>query len=329
MSDEQQGGVCSGASDYKLAKAVASRPGAIVKLPPGMSDSIRAASAPRLEGLAQIQDSVRAITEQFTKNLEGLFSLAAQINSQLSSRLGALDEFRESVFSNLAPMMEQLAEIGASLNWEAILEDSKRWGSYGWAITNDQFIRNSPPRCPSTLREADAVYLSLLDVDALIAGLEGGIAKKVDFREAVELFRERRYKPCAMMLCSLIDRELFRACCGPRRNADVGKCGQRNWSARLKRLSNSLSEGDGSELSTMAISIIDFANICEAVDYFFKQGDDFNREREGELNRNFLDHGMMYKSVRRKTCIKLFVLLDAVSSALPDALGYVSDLAEH
>ena len=74
----------------------------------------------------------------------------------------------------------------------------------------------------------------------------------------------------------------------------------------------------------MAISLIDFANICDAVDYFFRSGDDFNREREGELNQ----HGMMYKPVRRKTCIKLFVLLDAVSSSFPDALGYVSGLAK-
>ena len=217
MSDEQQSGVCSESSDYKLAKAAA-RPGAIVKLPLGTPDAIWVASAPHLELLAQIQESVRAMTEQFTKNLEGLFSHAAQISSLLSSQLGVLDEFRESVCSNLVPLMERLAEIGASLDWEAILEDSRRWGSYGWAITNDQFTSNAPPRCPSSLEEADAVYLSFLDVDALIAGLEGSVAKKVDFREAVELFRERHYKPCAMMLCSLIDRELFRACCGPRRD---------------------------------------------------------------------------------------------------------------
>lgn len=326
MSDEQQSGVCSESSDYKLAKAAA-RPGAIVKLPPGTSDAIRAASDQYLKGFVQIQDSVRVITEQFTKNLEGLFSLAAQISSQLSSYFVVLDELRESVCSNLEPLMRQLAEIGASLDWEAILEDSRRWGSYGWAITNDQFTYNSPPHCPSTLGEADALYLSFLDVDALIAGLEGSVAKKVDFREAVELFRERHYKPCAMMLCSLIDRELFRACCGPRRD-ERGKHKQRSWSRELKKLKGSLSDGSDAELSAMAISIIDFANICEAVDYFFRAGDDFNRDREGELNRNFLDHGMMYKPVRRKTCIKLFVLLEAVSSSFPDALGCVSGLAK-
>lgn len=127
MSDEQQSGVCSESSDYKLAKAAA-RPGAIVKLPPGTSDAIRAASDQYLKGFVQIQDSVRVITEQFTKNLEGLFSLAAQISSQLSSYFGVLDELRESVCSNLEPLMRQLAEIGASLDWEAILEDSRRWG---------------------------------------------------------------------------------------------------------------------------------------------------------------------------------------------------------
>ena len=56
-------------------------------------------------------------------------------------------------------------------------------------------------------------------------------------------------------------------------------------SRELKRLNGSLSDGSDSELPAMAISIIDFANICEAVDYFFRSGDDFNRE--GELNETF------------------------------------------
>lgn len=102
MSDEQQGGVCSGSSDYKLAKA-ATYPGAMVNLAPGMSDAIWAASAPHLKGLTLIQDSVHAITEQFTKNLVGLFSPVTQINSQTSSQLGVLDEFLESACSNLPP----------------------------------------------------------------------------------------------------------------------------------------------------------------------------------------------------------------------------------
>ena len=102
MSDEQQGGICSGSSDYKLAKA-ATYPGAMVNLAPGMSDAIWAASAPHLKGLTLIQDSVRAITEQFTKNLVGLFSPVTQINSQTSSQLGVLDEFLESACSNLPP----------------------------------------------------------------------------------------------------------------------------------------------------------------------------------------------------------------------------------
>lgn len=328
MSDEQQGGVDAAAGDYKLVKAASSDPGAFVGLPASVTDAARFVGVPHFDGLAQIQDAVRSVTEQYTKNLEHLFSSVAQITSALNSQYGILDKFRESLFSRLAPMMEQLARMGASLDWEAIFEDSRRWGSYGWAITNDQFSHISLPRCPSTLKEADAVCLSFPDVDAIIAELEANITKKSDFREAAELFRERRYKPCAMMLCSLIDRELFRICCGPRRSTETGKHKQRSWSGKLKELNGSLRQGIEGELPAMAISVIDFANICEAVDYFFKPGDDFNRDREGELNRNFLDHGMMYKPVRRKTCIKLFVLLDAVSSLLPASLNYVAGLNE-
>lgn len=56
------------------------------------------------------------MTEQFTKNLEGLFSFADQLSLQLSSWFGVLDELRESICSNLASLMKQLAEIGASLD---------------------------------------------------------------------------------------------------------------------------------------------------------------------------------------------------------------------
>lgn len=99
----------------KLADTAAGS-GAIVKLPPSTSDAICAACATHLKGLAQIQDSVRAMTEQFTKNLEGLFSFADQLSLQLSSWFGVLDELRESICSNLASLMKQLAEIGASLD---------------------------------------------------------------------------------------------------------------------------------------------------------------------------------------------------------------------
>lgn len=82
----------------KLADTAAGS-GAIVKLPPSTSDAICAACATHLKGLAQIQDSVRAMTEQFTKNLEGLFSFADQLSLQLSSWFGVLDELRESICS--------------------------------------------------------------------------------------------------------------------------------------------------------------------------------------------------------------------------------------
>lgn len=48
---------------------------------------------------------------------------------------------------------------------------------------------------------------------------------------------------------------------------------------------------------------------------FFADGKDFKRDIEGDLNRNFLQHGMMYKRVTRTVCVKLLLLLDGIVEA--------------
>lgn len=48
--------------------------------------------------------------------------------------------------------------------------------------------------------------------------------------------------------------------------------------SRDEKLNRSLSDGSNGELPAMAISLIDFANICDAVDYFFRSGEVVSRK---------------------------------------------------
>lgn len=311
--DEDVSAVGDSASGSAHIRIVPTRPGVTTQvLGPQLADALKAS----VEGMASVQ-------EQYLAGAKSAIKAVAQAAASLSSVSEGLSEIYEAVFSNLAPMMKALAKVSSSINWDEIVEGAKVWGSHGWAVTNDQFYVNGSSRPPASLAEADKEYLGFLDLDAIFIDLESNVRKKKDTQEAIELFREKHYKPCAMMLCSLIDRELLRVCCGPRRNEDVGKQGRRQWSRRLKKAREPL-ESEERKADVGVMRLLDFVNICAAVFYFFDDADDFKREIEGELNRNFLDHGMMYKPVRRKTCVKLFVLLDAVASALPGAWAYVT-----
>lgn len=299
-----------------------------IRVTPQISSGPTRGPDPQLAGAVMTAAKVIAsVGEQYQSGIKNALESIARTTANLSGFNEALNRIYKSIIPNLVPMMEALSRLNGRIDWDKVVGSAEAWGSYGWAIANTQFYDNESLRRPASLEEADERYLSFLDVDAVIAGLENKIRKKSDMREAAALFRERRYKPCAMMLCSLIDRELFRICCSSRRNEDVGKKGLRKWKDPLDDARKPLdSKNEDMDIETMCV--VDYINIYKAIDYFFKPADDFNRKLEGELNRNFLDHGMMYKPVRRKTCIKLFVLLDAVNSALPDALRYVVGLAE-
>ena len=49
-------------------------------------------------------------------------------------------------------------------------------------------------------------------------------------------------------------------------------------------------------------------NILAALKVVFENGDDFKIQPK-VINRNFLDHGMLHKNVRKTDCIMLFLIL--------------------
>lgn len=301
--------------------------GGHVGLPPSALNAIQAVSSvPRFDHLTEIQESLRPTiescekTSEFAKALESAFDPISRVLASVSSQLEGYEKFRESAVAKLVSAMER----AASFDWGPIAKGSGQWGMSGWAIVSSLFDDVSLPPCPSKLDDADAICLSLIDIDVLFEELENSVIKKKDFRETVELFREGLYRPCAMMLCALIDRELFGIFCPSTRSEGAGKSNQRSWKAGLKPLKNALVDEEGYHLPNEVFSAIDFINISESVEYFFKSGDNFDPECEGELNRHFLNHGMMDKPVHRATCIKLFVLLDAISSILPSVAECLS-----
>lgn len=221
----------------------------------------------------------------------------------------AIQQMVSSFALDLDAFFRGIDALYEGIDWEAYRQAARIWGEFGWVIPDEMFLSDSliVPHC---LSEANSICRRLFhkqELDSMFQELTGAVRKKRDLEEAIWLFEKRHYKPCAMMVCSLIDNELISMERIPIRSKPDRE--RRSGRKTLRTIHGSLPEE-----GLLAIRV---ENIISAYGCFTRNGKDFNRAFEGELNRNFLMHGMMYKRVTRTVCVKLFCLLYAVSSDLP------------
>lgn len=256
---------------------------------------------PSPELAEKINESINAIVNSFTFPNGALSAMLESIQSFYSSYAPiaeALREMQQRFNESIKPIMANLAALYADIDWERLAEGSRKWGEYGWIPPERMGLRQicNPPE---TLLGADKVALSYLDRDS-ISDLENRliqmVPKKTDMKEAIDLFNEHRYKPAAMMICSLIECELIKA---------QDRAEWRKPEKAIKRFN--------SEIPEEGLVLVTESALISAYRYYFSNAKNFNHSFEGELNRNFLQHGMMYKPVRRKTCIKLLLILQEIA----------------
>lgn len=234
-----------------------------------------------------------------------LLDVFSDIGASLRATIDTASIF-QGISDSLQPLYDRLAALNLDLDWKGLRQGYVGWGDLGWIVPREMSFSEIRV-VPQSLEEADKAcmrYFGRSDLEALFERLCDGSHKKRDLQEAVELFNERRYKPCAMMLCALIEGELIRI------GGRVQGRGRRSGRRTIGMISERAIERE----TCLAFTLENYSKVW---DYFYKDGKDFSREREGELNRNFLLHGMMYKPVRKKTCVKLFCLLDATVELLP------------
>ena len=250
----------------------------------------------------KLNESIRSVVNSYALSNETLkaMSEAAQVfYSSYAPIAEALQEMRQRFNESIKPILANLASLYADIDWEKLADGSRKWGEFGWIPPEGMGLRQicNPPEA---LLDADKIALFYIDKEA-VDGLEHRllqiVPKKSDMQEALNLFNERRYKPAAMMICSLIECELIKT----QDHSD--------WRKPEKAIRKF-----NSEIPEEGIIVVTEAALIGAYEYFFKNGDNFNHGIEGELNRNFLQHGMMYKPVRRKTCIKLLLILQEVAT---------------
>ena len=246
--------------------------------------------------ISSFSDAVRNLIPKDA--IDSLASSISKIYAPMNLISETLANFQKLFAETFKPLTESIRRFYDNADWEKLAEGSKRWGEYGW-IPPEGLSLAQIANPPETLLEADGVALACIgepELEELFEFLLQIVPKRKDMQEAIRLFQEKRYKPTAMMLCSLIECELIKADDRDR---------WRDPRHVIRRVTEELPESGMAVISLPALSF--------AYNYFFKSAANFNRETEGELNRNMLQHGMMYKPVRKKTCIKLFLLLQEVA----------------
>lgn len=259
-----------------------------------------------------------SLIRAYLQAVPGITNTLQQTKETLLRAASLKSAITDSIVPSLVKIGETLASyykaidwnaysfIYEDLSWESLRSGAMTWGDYGWVIS--RLAPGEIRTAPKSLEEADEYYSQYLtrnNIEAIFDTTEKRIARKKDYRECVALYEKGHFKSCAMMTCSLIEGQLLKTGLANSKK-------RRNGKVVLEKAK----ELDGSALDALCIE-----NLLGAYLYFYKSANNFDRTLEGELNRNFLMHGMMYKPVRRKTCIKLFLLLETIVTLLPEAIS--------
>lgn len=198
---------------------------------------------------------------------------------------------------------------------QQLIESYTEWGKLGWTMPPDAKPNefNKPPenstaaynqlRYCTTNSCMEKIFNELSEMPNL---------KKSDLREAIECYRNKHYKSSCLIIFSMIDSRLIRSQVDSERDRNgfrrSGKQAANNLFGRIK--TNIIND-------QMIFTMLDQVNLLEALKTFFDNGNDF-KVQPHVLNRNFLDHGMLYRKVIRKDCVMLFILLFNLTQFLND-----------
>lgn len=253
------------------------------------------------------------------KRNDVLMSLINQYQHQM-------DELCETLYGSIPPKLQVIYdEIGKALQTvdsqlQSVLADVelpsmdrkwlderqksyRRWGEYGWTMIDWAEIHFFYD-CPASQKEANKKALSVCDNARMKCFLEELKAekkiRKADLMEAIDDFNNKRYKSCACILFALIDGALIRSMKKPEKgNRPSGKVAAENIN---KKIDSTF------QIKGMVFHFLTWLGVLSAINAFFAKGDDFKLQPI-VLGRNWLDHGMLHREVKKMDCIQLFLLL--------------------
>lgn len=228
-------------------------------------------------------------------------SNAETIASSISATLDSFSKLGQSLISSIYDIIGniEIPEVSEKRKKE-LINTYKQWGKYGWTVPPFAEI-NCFNTHPNSQIEADEIALKYCqnnDIQQLFTLLLENCPRKKDIKEAIDCYNEKHYKACAMILFSIIDSRVIRL-----QNKKEKRMTGVNAILKFKDATKQQATGEGK-----LFLALNFANLFPCLLTMFDDTENFTK-KSTVINRNYLDHGMSYKTVRKKDCIKVFLLL--------------------
>lgn len=273
-----------------------------------------------LSWMNQIQNVLRIYQPMFTEAAK----IAHQAAEVLSPALIRAAEVAQEMSAALAPIQntileyaQAISEIAANIKIPTITEEDRKrlernyenWGKLGWTMIPSAPIKlfNSDPASIDDAHKVAMKFCSTKDMEELFAQLRTQRIKQTDVESAIFCYEQRQYKACALLLFGLLDAKLIRK--QPKKEGGKRPSGGR----AVKKLKDKFkAEHNIEDLFFLAL---DYINLMTCLDTFFADGNDFVSEPP-VINRNYVNHGMNARRVRKRDCIQLFLALHNLLSFL-------------
>lgn len=238
-------------------------------------------------------DAMCSAIEAMGKILPRAEEIASNIVSALNASQQIIASFVSAVENISIPTLSEERK-------QEMLESHLRWGRLGWT-----WFQNAPmsfyDNPPTDMKDANARVKHLCTMQGMESIFNRLRAQKVnheDLESAIFCFRNGQYKACALMLFGLIDAKLIRV--QPRnKKREVG--------SKAVHLLKTQFEGNKDE---QVLYIMLFcSNLFACLETIFAYGNNFKDEPD-IVNRNFADHGMNRRRIRKRDCVQLFLVLN-------------------
>ena len=269
----------------------------------------------------QIQASLNVfsnITRLYTDSIQSLMVSIAHVMSESINMI--LPEYSHAM-DRISQTLMKFAEVfRSSLLIEKrkneLQEAFSQWGKYGWTL---------PPNAdlelffisPVDEKEAYQIIQPYINKGGMQfvfdVMLEMKHIRKIDLKEAIADYEDKRYKSCIMILFSIIDARIIRL-----QEVKEGKKRPSGYMGANKYFE----KVDADEMieMTFADALYKYC-ILSSLSVVFESGNDF-REQPDVINRNFVDHGMLYRRVTQRDCKKIFLLLYNFMALVDDLEQY-------
>lgn len=155
---------------------------------------------------------------------------------------------------------------------------------------------------PTDMKDANAKVKHLCTMqgmESIFSQLREQKINHEDLESAIFCFRNKQYKACALMLLGLIDAKLIRVQSRSKGKRKVG-------ASAVQQLKTRFEENREEQVF---YTMLFCSNLFACLETIFAYGNDF-KDEPNIINRNFVDHGMNRRRIRKRDCIQLFLVLN-------------------